>query len=158
MSGQEWAELCQLDEEQFEARFARWQRVLGGADEDSNLNPVSATIPHHLLIATVFQGRDWVRDPEVMANGPDGPVLAARVLDFSDDGPPDETQLPDRMLLFSVHDLVRDTFEMVILRVVLVEEEPGRQQDPTQPVLQVPGPPPPEVRAVSTVAQMTHTV
>ncbi|OLQ14783.1 Copia protein [Symbiodinium microadriaticum] len=158
MSGQEWAELCQLDEEEFEARFARWQRVLGGADEDPSLNPVSASIPHHLLIATVFQGRDWVRDPLVMANGPEGPVPAARVLDFSDDGSPDETQLPDRMLLFSVHDLVRDTFEMVILRVVLVEEEPGRQPDPTQPVLQVPGPPPPEVRAVSAVTQRTHPV
>ncbi|CAE7924460.1 GIP, partial [Symbiodinium sp. KB8] len=148
----------ELDEEEFEARFARWQRVLGGADEDSNLNPVSASIPHHLLMATVFQGRDWVRDPLVIANGPEGPVPAARVLDFSDDGSPDETQLPDRMLLFSVHDLVRDTFEMVILRVVLIEEEPGRQQDPTQPVLQVPGPPPPEIRAVSAVAQMKHPV
>ncbi|OLQ10890.1 Copia protein [Symbiodinium microadriaticum] len=65
---------------------------------------------------------------QVMANGPDGPVLAARVLDFSDDGPPDETQLPDRMLLFSVHDLVRDTFEMVILRVVLVEEATPQEE------------------------------
>ena len=154
MSGQEWAELCELDEEQFEARISRWQRVLGGADEDPTLDPVSASIPHHLLIATVFQNRDWRRDPEVIANGSDGPVLAARVLDFSDDGPPDESPFPDRMLMFSVHDLVRDVFEMVILRVVLIEEEQGGQRDPMQPVLQMPGPPPPEVRAISTTASL----
>ncbi|CAE7647371.1 GIP [Symbiodinium sp. KB8] len=151
---QEWAELCELDEEQFEARISRWQRVLGGADEDPTLDPVSASIPHHLLIATVFQNRDWRRDPEVIANGSDGPVLAARVLDFSDDGPPDESPFPDRMLMFSVHDLVRDVFEMVILRVVLIEEEQGGQRDPMQPVLQMPGPPPPEVRAISTTASL----
>ena len=153
MSGSEWAELCELDEEQFEERISRWQRVLGSADEDPNMDPVSASIPHHLLIATVFQNRDWRRDPEVMANGPGGPVLAARVLDFSDDGPPDESPFPDRMLMFSVHDLIRDVFEMVILRVVLVEQDPGARVDPMQPVLQVPGPPPPEVRAVSSVQE-----
>ena len=147
MSGPEWAELCELDEEQFEARFTRWQRVLGGADED-NMDPVSASIPHNLLVAHVFQGRNWDRDPELIVNGPAGPVLAARVLDSSDDGPPDDTPFPDRMIMFSVHDLVRDVTEMVILRVVLIEEEQGGNGDPLQPVLQVPGPPPPEVRAI----------
>ena len=157
MSGQEWAELCELDEEQFEARISRWQRVLGGADEDPDLDPVSASIPHHLLVATVFQNRDWRRDPDVFASGPVGPVHAARVLDFSDDGPPDESPFPDRMLMFSVHDLVRDAFEMVILRVVLTEEEPRGQGNPMQPVLQMPGPPPPEIRAVSTTVPMPCT-
>ena len=38
MSEAEWAELCQLDEDQFEQRFERWQRVLGGADEDPEMN------------------------------------------------------------------------------------------------------------------------
>ncbi|CAE7947819.1 RE1 [Symbiodinium sp. KB8] len=154
---QEWAELCELDEEQFEARISRWQRVLGGADEDPDLDPVSASIPHHLLVATVFQNRDWRRDPDVFASGPVGPVHAARVLDFSDDGPPDESPFPDRMLMFSVHDLVRDAFEMVILRVVLTEEEPRGQGNPMQPVLQMPGPPPPEIRAVSTTVPMPCT-
>ena len=75
-------------------------------------------------------------------------MLAARVLDYSDDGPPDETPFPDRMIMFSVHDLVRDVTEMVILRVVLVEEEPRENGNPLMPVLEVPGPPPPEVRVV----------
>ena len=130
MSGPEWAELCQLDEEQFEARMTRWTRVLGGADEDPNMDPVSASIPHNLLVSHVFQGRNWHQDPELIVNGPAGPVLAARVLDYSDDGPPDETPFPDRMIMFSVHDLVRDVTEMVILRVVLVEEEQGGNGDP----------------------------
>ena len=58
MSGSEWAELRQLDEEQFEMRMARWSRVLGGADEDPNMDPVSASIPHNLLVSHVFQGRN----------------------------------------------------------------------------------------------------
>ncbi|CAE7189792.1 RE1, partial [Symbiodinium necroappetens] len=148
MSGPEWAELCELDEEQFEARISRWQRVLGGADEDPSMDSVSASIPHNLLVAHVFQGRNWNRDPELIVNGPAGPVLAARVLDYSDDGPPDETPFPDRMIMFSVHDLVRDVTEMVILRVVLIEEEQEGNGNPLQPVLQVPGPPPPEVRVI----------
>ena len=104
MSGQEWAELCQLDEEQFEARFERWQRVLGGSDEDPFLHPASTAIPHALLVATVFQQRDWARDPAVFVEGSHGPVLAARVMDFADDGPAEEGPFPDRMLMFSVHD------------------------------------------------------
>ena len=98
MSGQEWAELCQLDEEQFEARFERWQRVLGGSDEDPLLHPASVAIPHALLVATVFQQRDWGRDPGVFVEGAQGAVLAARVMDFSDDGPAEEGPFPDRML------------------------------------------------------------
>ncbi|CAE7242289.1 GIP, partial [Symbiodinium microadriaticum] len=107
-----------LDEEQFEMRMARSQLI------------------------------PWDQDPELIVNGPAGPVLAARVLDYSDDGPPDETPFPDRMIMFSVHDLVRDVTEMVILRVVLVEEEPRENGNPLMPVLEVPGPPPPEVRVV----------
>ncbi|CAE7470087.1 GIP [Symbiodinium necroappetens] len=109
--------------EQFEARFERWQRVLGGSDEDPFLHPASAAIPHALLVATVFQQRDWGRDPGVFVEGPHGPVLAARAMDFSDDGPAEEGPFPDRMLMFSVHDVIRNIHEMVILRVVLVEEE-----------------------------------
>ncbi|OLP87629.1 Copia protein [Symbiodinium microadriaticum] len=156
MSGQEWAELCQLDEEQFEARFERWQRVLGGTDEDPFLHPASAAIPHALLVATVFQQRDWGRDPAVFVEGPRGPVLAARVMDFSDDGPAEEGPFPDRMLMFSVHDVIRDIHETVILRVVLVEEESeGAGQAPQ--ILQPPGPPAPEVRAVTAMEEQLRS-
>ena len=152
MSTQEWAELCQLDEEQFEARISRWQRVLGGADEDPHLHPASAAIPHALLVATVFQNRNWEQSPGVYVEGPDGPVLAARVTDFADDGPAEEGPFPDRMLMFAVHDVIRDIQEMVILRVVLVEEE-TREADLVHPILQPPGPPPREIRVVTSTLE-----
>ncbi|OLP97725.1 Copia protein [Symbiodinium microadriaticum] len=146
----------QEGQEQFEARIERWQRVLGGADEDPSLHPASAVIPHALLVATVFQQRDWERDPGVFVEGPQGPVLAARVMDFSDDGPAEEGPFPDRMLMFSVHDVIRNIHEMVILRVVMVEEEPeGAGQAPQ--ILQPPGPPAPEVRTITTAEEQLHS-
>ena len=51
MTGDEWAELCQLEEEEFERRMAmgRWQRVLGG----------------HFPEATPFgvEPREWAENP-----------------------------------------------------------------------------------------------
>ncbi|CAE7465544.1 GIP [Symbiodinium necroappetens] len=152
MTGDEWAELCQLEEEEFERRMGRWQRVLGGQDEDPNMNALSASIPHHLFMQTVFRQRNWNRNPEVIVPGAEGePRLLARVLDFADDGPTEESPFPDRMLMFSVHDVIRDVVEMVILRVEARRppQEEQRQEE-IQPILQPPGPPPPEVRAVRT--------
>ena len=150
MTGEEWAELCQLEEEEFERRMDRWQRVLGGHDEDPNMNSLSASIPHHLFMQTVFRQRNWNRNPEVVVPGAEGePRLLARVVDFADDGPTEESPFPDRMLMFSVYDVIRDVLEMVILRVEArrppQEEQP---QEELRPVLEPPGPPPPEVRAV----------
>ncbi|CAE7673266.1 KIN12C, partial [Symbiodinium necroappetens] len=150
MTGDEWAELCQLEEEEFERRMGRWQRVLGGQDEDPNMNALSASIPHHLFMQTVFRQRNWNRNPEVLVPGAEGePRLLARVLDFADDGPTEESPFPDRMLMFSVHDVIRDVVEMVILRVEARRppQEEQRQEE-IGPILQPPGPPPPEVRAV----------
>ena len=153
MTGEEWAELCQLEEEEFERRIDRWQRVLGGQDEDPNMNSLSASIPHHLFMQTVFRQRNWERNPEVVVPGASGePRLLARVMDFADDGPTEESPFPDRMLMFSVHDVIRDVLEMVILRVEArrpPQEE--RQHEEMPAVLQPPGPPPPEVRAVKYV-------
>ncbi|CAE7403105.1 unnamed protein product [Symbiodinium microadriaticum] len=153
MNGQDWADLCQLEEEEFERRITRWQRVLGGQDEDPNMNPLSASIPHHLLMNTVFRQRSWNQDPELHLPGNDGePLLIARVLDFADDGPTEESPFPDRMLMFSIHNVIRDEFEMVILRVEMAHQpQEERPQEEMPPVLQPPGPPPPEVRAVSAV-------
>ena len=150
MTGEEWAELCQLEEEEFERRMDRWQRVLGGHDEDPNMNSLSASIPHHLFMQTVFRQRNWNRNPEVVVPGTGGePRLLARVMDFADDGPTEESPFPDRMLMFSVHDVIRDVLEMVILRVEArrPQQEPQAQEE-MGPVLQPPGPAPPEVRAV----------
>ncbi|CAE7359300.1 RE1 [Symbiodinium sp. CCMP2592] len=146
MSAQEWEELCQLDEEQFEERFARWQRVLGGTDEDPDLNPFSARIPQGLLVATIFEQRDWERDPILAVRRDDGTTITlARVYQFSDDSYVDDSPFPDRMLMYSIHDYTRDVFEMVILRVEMIEVPPD---PPDQPQLAIPGPPPPEIRAV----------
>ncbi|CAE7756656.1 RE1 [Symbiodinium sp. CCMP2456] len=147
MNAQEWAELCELDEEAFEQGFARWQRVLGGHDEDLALDPLSASIPHHLLMATVFQQRNWSRNPELHLPTADGLRLLAYVFEFSDDGYVDDSPFPDRMLMFSIRDMIRDVLEMVVLRVELIHE-PEPQEEMHQPVLQVPGPALPEVRAV----------
>ena len=150
MTGDEWAELCQLEEDEFERRIGRWQRVLGGQDEDPNMNALSASIPHHLFMQTVFRQRNWNRNPEVVVPETGGePRLLARVLDFADDGPTEESPFPDRMLMFSVHDVIRDVVEMVILRVEARRppQEEQRQEE-MAPVLQPPGPPPPAVHAV----------
>ena len=150
MTGEEWAELCQLEEDEFERRMDRWQRVLGGQDEDPNMNSLSASIPHHLFMQTVFRQRNWNRNPEVVVPGAGGESrLLARVMDFADDGPTEESPFPDRMLMFSVHDVIRDVLEMVILRVE-ARRPPQEEQPPElmNPILQPPGPPPPEVRAV----------
>ena len=152
MSGQEWEELCQLDEEQFEQRFERWQRVLGGTDEP-DMNPLSAHIPQALLVATVMEQRDWDRDPVLLIRRDDGATIpVARVFQFSDDGYVDDMPFPDRMLMVSIHDYPRDRFEMVILRVELIEvpEEasPLPLADLEASPLQPPGPPPPEIRAI----------
>ncbi|CAE7795583.1 GIP, partial [Symbiodinium sp. CCMP2456] len=144
----EWADLCELDEEGFERGFARWQRVLGGQNEDPALDPLSGSIPHHLFMATVFQQRDWTRDPELYLPTADGRRLLAYVFQFSDDGYVDDTPFPDRMLMFSIRDMIRDVEEMVILRVELIQEQVG-QAELMQPVLQPPGPPPPQVQAVT---------
>ena len=150
MTGEEWAELCQLEEEEFERRMDRWQRVLGGQDEDPNMNSLSASIPHHLFMQTVFRQRNWNRNPEVVVPGAGGePRLLARVMDFADDGPTEESPFPDRMLMFSVHDVIRDILEMVILRVEARRPPQELQvQEEIGPVLQPPGTAPPEVRAV----------
>ena len=146
MPAREWEELCQLDEEQFEQRFDRWQRVLGGADEDPEMNPFSARIPQGLLVASVFEQRDWDQDPIFSVRQDDGAAIPiARVFQFSDDGYVDDTPYPDRMLLFSIHDYPRDVFEMIILRVEMIEVPDESQEGPA---LEVPGPPPPEIRAV----------
>ncbi|CAE7503519.1 GIP, partial [Symbiodinium necroappetens] len=131
MTGEEWAELCQLEEEEFERRMGRWQRVLGGQDEDPNMNALSASIPHHLFMQTVFRQRNWNRNPEVVVPGADGePRLLARVMDFADDGPTEESPFPDRMLMFSVHDVIRDVLEMVILRVEA--RRPPQEEQPQE--------------------------
>ncbi|CAE7279390.1 RE2, partial [Symbiodinium microadriaticum] len=150
MTGEEWAELCQLEEEEFERRMDRWQRVLGGHDKDPNMNSLSASSPHHLFMQTVFRQRNWNRNPEVVVPGAGGePRLLARVMDFADDGPTEESPFPDRMLMFLVHDVIRDVLEMVILRVEARRPPQETQvQEEVGPVLQPPGPPPPEVRAV----------
>ena len=150
MSEQEWAELCQLDEEQFEQRFDQWQRVLGGTNEDPGMNPLSSTIPQQLLVATVLEGRDWDQDPVLSVRRDDGATIpVARVFQFSDDGYVDDMPFSDRMLLFSIHDYPRDVLEMIILRVEMIEvpEQPELQDSPLPP-LDVPGPPPPEIRAI----------
>ncbi|CAE7644534.1 GIP, partial [Symbiodinium necroappetens] len=88
----------------------------------------------------------WV-DGSVCLEGE--PRLLARVVDFADDGPTEESPFPDRMLMFSVHDVIRDVLEMVILRVEA--RRPPQEEQPQEvmnPILQPPGPPPPEVRAV----------
>eukprot|EP00439_Symbiodinium_sp_Y106_P005521 s9192_g1.t1 len=142
MSAPEWTELCQLDEEQFERAFERWQRVLGGADEDQGMNPLSAAIPQSLLVATVLDQRNWEEDPILSIGHGDGTSTpVARVYQFSDDGYVDDMPFPDRMLLFSIHDFARDVFEMIILRVELIE-------NPAPLLLEPPGPPPPEIRSV----------
>ena len=153
MSEAEWAELCQLDEDQFEQRFERWQRVLGGADEDPEMNALSAGIPQGLLIATVMEQRDWEHEPILSVPRDDGmSIPVARVFQFSDDGYVDDMPFPDRMLLFSIHDYPRDVFEMVILRVELIEvpEEvaPLPIQDTIEAPLRPPGPDPPGIRAI----------
>ena len=150
MSEQEWAELCQLDEEQFEQRFDQWQRVLGGTNEDPGMNPLSSTIPQQLLVATVLEGRNWDQDPVLSVRRDDGATIpVARVFQFSDDGYVDDMPFSDRMLLFSIHDYPRDVLEMIILRVEMIEvpEQPELQDSPLPP-LDVPGPPPPEIRAI----------
>ena len=114
------------------------------------MNSLSASIPHHLFMQTVFRQRNWNRNPEVVVPGTGGePRLLARVMDFADDGPTEESPFPDRMLMFSVHDVIRDVLEMVILRVEArrPQQEPQAQEE-MGPVLQPPGPAPPEVRAV----------
>ncbi|CAE7245904.1 GIP [Symbiodinium sp. CCMP2456] len=148
MTGQEWADLCELDEEDFERGFSRWQRVLGGHDEDPAVDPLSASIPHHLFMATVFQQRNWSRDPELYLPTADGLRLLAYVYEFSDDGYVDDSPFPDRMLMFSIRDMIRDVVEMVILRVELIHE-PVPQEEMQDPVLRAPGPGPPEVRAIT---------
>ena len=146
MSGQEWEELCQLDEEQVEQGFARRQRVLGGHDEDVGISPLSAAIPQRLLVETVMEQRDWDQDPILTIRFPDGTATpVARVFQFSDDGYVDDMPFPDRMLMFSIHDYVRDIFEMILLRVEMMETpEAAPEVLPLEP----PGPPPPEIRAV----------
>ncbi|CAE7748047.1 TY5A, partial [Symbiodinium sp. KB8] len=97
-----------------------------------------------------FERRNWNRNPEVVVPGAGGESrLLARVMDFADDGPTEESPFPDRMLMFSVHDVIRDVLEMVILRVE-ARRPPQEEQPPElmNPILQPPGPPPPEVRAV----------
>ncbi|CAE7272868.1 GIP, partial [Symbiodinium sp. CCMP2456] len=109
-----------LLQEAFERGFSRWQRVLEGR----------------------------MRDPELYLPTADGRRLLAYVFEFSDDGYADDSPLPDRMLMFSVRDTIRDVVEMVILRVELIHE-PAPQEEVQEPVLEVPGPNPPEVMAVA---------
>ena len=46
---EEWRQLCELDEDQFEAGMERWTQVLSGATE-GDLNHLSAVIPRGLLV------------------------------------------------------------------------------------------------------------
>ena len=106
------------------------------------MNPLSAAIPQQLLVATVFEQRDWDQNP-VLSIDQGGSVgtPVARLFQFSDDGYVDDLPFPDRVLMFSIHDYARDVFEMIMLRVEMIEVE-------EEPPLQLAGPPPPEIRAV----------
>ena len=95
------------------------------------------------LISAAFGGRKSRKSK--------GPRLLARVMDFADDGPTEESPFPDRMLMFSVHDVIRDVLEMVILRVEARRPPQEERQHEEMPAVLPPGPPPPEVRAVKYV-------
>ena len=54
---EEWRQLCELDEDQFEAGMERWTQFLSGATE-GDLNHLSAAIPRGLMVGTLRDGAE----------------------------------------------------------------------------------------------------
>ncbi|CAE7267366.1 unnamed protein product [Symbiodinium sp. CCMP2592] len=146
---EEWRQLCDLDEAQFEQGIERWTQVLSGALE-TGVGRLSEAIPRGLLIGTLRDGRQWGDDPMLEYRMPNGQVIPiARVLQFTDDDNMylDDSPFPDRLMMFDILDLERNIREIVVIRV-LVEQLQEQPHPLMERILHEPGPPPPEVMAV----------
>ena len=148
---EEWRLLCQMEEDQFEAGMDRWTRVLEEGRDEDGMDFLSASIPRGLLIGTLRDGRDWRQDPVLeyrLANG--RLIPTATVLHFTDDDSMylDDSPFPDRLMVFNVWDEGRGINEVIVIRVVLGEGIVREEEHNRARPLSIPGPPPPEIRAV----------
>ena len=146
---EEWRQLCELDEDQFEAGMERWTQVLSGETE-GDLSHLSAAIPRGLMVGTLRDGRRWNEDPVLEYRMPTGELVpVAQVFQYTDDDSMylDDSPFPDRLMMFDILDIQRDVREVIVIRV-MVQELRNNLTPVMDRVLREPGPEAPEVMAV----------